>query len=93
MDNASGFYQIRICAGKCQKTAFSTKSGLYEWMVLQFEPANAPSQFMQCINHLPASNPGLCKFVAIDLDNVFIHSMMNAEHLDHIRIVVDNLQT
>jgi len=42
-DLASGYYQIRICVGDGAKMTFSTKYGLYKWMVLRFELANTPS--------------------------------------------------
>jgi hypothetical protein len=92
IDLASGYHQIRICAGDRQKTAFSTKYVLYAWTLLPFGLANAPSQFMRVMNRLLASNPGLRKFVAIYLDDVLINSSTTEEHLDHLRIVLDLLQ-
>jgi hypothetical protein len=92
IDLALGYHQIRICAGNCQKTAFSTMYGLYKWMVLPFGLANAPSQFIRVMNRLLASNPGLRKIVAVCLDDVLIHSSTREVHLDHIRIVLDLLQ-
>jgi hypothetical protein len=89
---ASGYHQIQICAGDRQKTALSTKCGLYEWTVLLFGLANAPSQFMRVMNRLLATNPGQCKFIAVYLDDVLIHSSMGEEHLDHVWIVLDLLQ-
>jgi hypothetical protein len=44
------------------------------------------------MNRLLASNPELCKFVAVYLDNVLIHSLMREQHLDHMRTVLQHLQ-
>lgn len=41
---------------------------------------------------LLACNPRLCKFVAVELDDVLIHSSTREEHVHHVWIMLDRLQ-
>ena len=90
IDLRSGYHQIKIRAENIPKTAFSTRYGLFEYLVMSFGLTNAPAHFMYLMNSV--FMPKLDKFVVVFTDDILIYSKNEEEHAEHLRIVLQRLR-
>jgi hypothetical protein len=90
LDLKKGFNQIRIAEKDTHKTAFSTSTGHYEWMVMPFGLCNAPAVFQSLMQMVLVD--GLNKFVVVFIDDILIYSTNEKEHLQHIEWVLKQLR-
>jgi hypothetical protein len=82
IDLRSSYHQIKICAEDIPKIAFSTRYGLYEYLVMSFGLTNAPAHFMYLMNSIFIEE--LDKFVMIFTDGILVYSKSMEEHEEHL---------
>jgi hypothetical protein len=82
IDLRSGYHEIKTRPCDIPKTAFSTRYGLYEFLVMSFGLTNAPAYFMYLMNSMFMTE--LDKFVVVFINDILIYSKNEKEHAKHL---------
>ena len=90
IDLRTGYWQIRVAAEDVPKTAFTSRHGHFEWLVLPMGLTNAPAEFMALMENTFRAE--LNKFVLVFLDDILIYSKTLEEHEQHLRVVLQRLK-
>ena len=90
LDLRDAYHRIRIRSGDEWKTAFKTRYGHFEYLVMPFGLANAPATFQ---SHIHRALAGYVDVICIVyLDDILIYSQSREEHIQHVRMVLERLR-
>ncbi|PRP74178.1 retrotransposon nucleocapsid protein, partial [Planoprotostelium fungivorum] len=86
LDLKNAYRLVRIKKGDEWKTAFRTRYGLFEYLVMPFGLSNCPGNFQAKVNS--TFSDMIDVFVQIYLDDFLIYSQSREEHVQHVRPVL-----
>lgn len=89
LDLRGAYNLLRMAEGEEWKTAFRTRYGLFEYLVMPFGLTNAPATFQAMVNEVLREY--LDVFVVVYLDDILVYSESEAEHIQHVRKVLQKL--
>uniref|UniRef100_A0A4W5LR80 ribonuclease H n=1 Tax=Hucho hucho TaxID=62062 RepID=A0A4W5LR80_9TELE len=89
LDLRSAYNLVHIREGDEWKTAFSTTSGHYEYLVMPYGLKNAPSVFQSFVDKIFRDLLG--QGLVLYIDDILIYSATRAEHVSLVRMVLGRL--
>ncbi len=90
MDLKTGFHQIRVKPQDMEKTAFNTKYGKYEYLIMPMSFWNATAIFHSLTNQI--FHGYIDVFMIVYMDDLFIFSKDEKSHIEHFNPVLTGLE-
>ena len=89
LDLAKGFYQVEVEPTSRARTAFICPFGKFEFTRMPFGLRNAPAIFQRCMEVVLRD---CYDFSAPYIDDIVVFSGSGAEHIQHLRLVLEQLR-
>jgi hypothetical protein len=90
LDLRQRYYQVKVKEEDIPKTAFNTRYGHIEFVIMPFGVTNAPTTFMNLMH--PVFQSYLARFVVIFINDILVYSWDTQEHAEHLRLVLEKLR-
>ncbi|KAJ4964200.1 hypothetical protein NE237_024139 [Protea cynaroides] len=90
IDLRSGYHQLKIKEGDIPKTAFRTRYGHYEFLVMSFGLTNAPVTFMELMNRV--FHDMLETSVIVFIDDILVYSKDKETHIKNLNAALQRLR-
>lgn len=84
-----GYYQLRVKETDVSKMTFKARYGHYEFLIMPFGLTKALAVFIDLMNRVFQSY--LDQFVMVFIDDILKYSKSEAEHEQHLRVVLETL--
>ena len=91
LDLASGYWQVQMADQDKEKTAFSTKYGLYQFNVMPFGLCNAPGTFERLMETVLRGMQW--ERAVLYLDDIIVFSNNAQQHMERLEEVFQRLKT
>ncbi len=90
IDLEGAYHHVKIAEKDIEKTAFKTRYGLFEYLVLPFGLCNGPATFVALMNEI--FHDVLDKFIVIYIDDILVFSENEEQHRMHLEVIMERLQ-
>lgn len=87
LDITSGYWHVKMHPEDIPKTAFVTRTGHYEWLVMPFGLRNAPATFERAVKSILAKHR--LAHVTNYFDDIVVYSDTFSDHLKHLDAVLN----
>ena len=90
IDLRSRYHKVRVRTEDVPNTAFRTRYGNYEFLVMSFSLTNASAAFMHLMNRVFQNY--LDSFVIVFVDGILVYSKNEGDHMVHLRVALQTLK-